>query len=643
MNPDHTTRVSGTTGIADIEAMERMPLAERALAASTYEALAAGLSTKPDAPALSFFLNAKDHKHPTVWTQAELLGEIHRAANTFRSLGVQRGDVVAFVLPNLPETHLVIWGAETAGIAFAINPMLDAEQMGRLLSAGNAKWLVTLAPTPGSDVWERAAQAATHAKGLHGILTVSLAPYVSGIARLVVRIRAKARKAPDALPPVTDFRTAMANANANARSLDFAPPRARDISSYFCTGGTTGLPKIAMRTHASEVFDSWAMQSFVEGAFAPGRSIFCGLPLFHVNGQLVTGLAPWSQGAHVVLGTPQGYRGEGVLSSFWSIAEHYRIVAFSGVPTVYSALLAQPTKNHDISSIEYGMCGAAPMPEELFRSFQDATGIRILEAYGLTEGACVSSVNPPAAPPRIGSVGIRLPYQRMSVAILDDSGAFARFAEVDEPGAVLISGPNVFAGYVDPSHNEGIWIDADGARWFHTGDLARQDVDGYFWLTGRQKELIIRGGHNIDPKVIEEPMHEHPAVALAAAVARPDAHAGEVPVVYVQLSPGASATEEELAAFVVERIGERTAQPKAVRIVAELPTTSVGKIFKPALTMREIDDVIRDAAHAAHATLVQVEVVQDSARGMVARVRTSGDDAALRAELDRFAFRVEYV
>ena len=193
------------------------------------------------------------------------------------------------------------------------------------------------------------------------------------------------------------------------------------------------------------------------------------------------------------MGTPQGYRGEGVIPSFWEIVEHYRIVAFSGVPTVYSALLQVPVGGRDISSVGYGFCGAAPMPVELFRTFEKTIGIRILEAYGLTEGACVSSVNPPEGERRIGSIGLRLPYQKMAVVRLDDSGGFTGFAGTEEVGVLAIRGPNVFAGYINAEHNKGLWLEIDGERWLNTGDLARQDADGYFWLTGRKKELIIRG------------------------------------------------------------------------------------------------------------------------------------------------------
>ena len=336
-----------------------------------------------------------------------------------------------------------------------------------------------------------------------------------------------------------------------------------DLSSFFCTGGTTGTPKIAMRRHANEVANAWSVSQVLGDGMAPGKTIFCGLPLFHVNAVLVTGLLPFSRGAHVILGTPQGYRGDGVVARFWEIVEHHRISFFSGVPTLYASLLQQPLDGRDIGCLEYGLCGAAPMPLQLMRTFQEKTGLKILEGYGLTEGTCVSTVNPPRGERRLGSVGLRVPLQAMKAVVLDEAGAYLRDCAVDEVGVLVIRGPNVFAGYKVAEHNAGLWLDAgDGGPWLNTGDLGRQDADGYFYLTGRKKELIIRGGHNIDPASIEQPLHQHPAVLLAAAVGRPDAHAGEVAVAYVQLKPGADATEAELMSFARDRIGERAAVPE---------------------------------------------------------------------------------
>lgn len=629
------------TNMTDVETLERIPLADRGLPQSTFEMLSQGAAIAPSSSALSFFLRSEDFRRPTIWTHEELLADITRTANALRRLGVGRNDVVAYVLPNLPETHFVIWGGEAAGIAFAINPLLDADQIAELLGAGQAKWLVTLEPTPGTDLWQKATQAATKLPELHGILTVSIGPYLHGLKGLAFRAMSKLKR-PRLAVPVLSLRREIARERGDL--LNFEPPRGEDISSYCCTGGTTGAPKIAKRTHLSEVFDTWSTLSFFGEAFDEHKVIFCGLPLFHVNGQLVTGLAPWSRGASVILGTPQGYRGPGVIRAFWDIVAHYRVFAFSGVPTVYSALLQEPVANRDISSVSYGFCGAAPMPVEVFKTFESATGIKILEAYGLTEGACVSSVNPPSGERRVGSIGLRIPYQEMAVVRLGANGQFAGFAEKEEVGLLALKGPNVFTGYVDKKHDDGLWLAIDDERWLNTGDLARTDADGYFWLAGRKKELIIRGGHNIDPKLIEDAALHHPDVQLAAAVGRPDAHAGEVPVLYIQLKDGRSISAPDLLAHVRARIPERAAHPKAITFLVSLPLTSVGKIFKPALSMLEIETVVRQEAEFAGAAITSISVVADLRRGLLAKIVVdAGRKTLLQKRLGHYAFQTEFL
>ncbi|WP_220668835.1 acyl-CoA synthetase [Paenirhodobacter hankyongi] len=614
----------GISELADILRIEATPLEERPLPASTYAALREVAAARPGQTALSFFPVLAALDRPETWSWGALLAEITRTANMLRAEGIGRDDVVAYLLPNLPQTHWTIWGGETAGIVMALNPALGAEELGALLAAAGAKMLVAAGPGIDPEIWDKATRAAG----------------ASGCVRQVLVVGSGA--APEAVGaiPVRDFDRLRAAHPAEA--LTFEPPGPDDISSYFCTGGTTGLPKIARRSQRSEIFDAWAIAAAHPRLLHPGTVAFCGLPLFHVNAQLVTGLAVWMQGGAVVLGGAAGYRTPGLLARFWEVVERFRVTLFSSVPTILSALLATPVEGHDLSSLEYAVCGAAPMPAALFGTFEAATGLNILEGYGLTEGACVSSLNPANGAPRIGSIGMRLPYQRMRAAELDAEGRFRRWCATDEAGSLLLDGPNVFAGYVDPGQSAAAWVEVEGRRWFNTGDLGREDGDGFFWLTGRRKELIIRGGHNIDPATIENPIHHHPQVALAAAVGRPDAHAGEVPVLYVQPRPGATLSVAEIAAWAEAEIGERAARPKAIHVIEAMPVTAVGKIFKPALVMREIESVLRDTAADAAIPLAAVRVEQDPARGMVAHVTLAqGDAAALREALQPFTFKLE--
>lgn len=613
----------------------------------TYDLLSKGLSRAPDGPALSFFLRTQDHTRPSTWTHRDWMARITQAAHMFRRLGVQRGDVVAYVLPNLPETHWTIWGAETAGIAFALNPLLEATSLRDLMVAANAKWLVTLAPTPGTQLWQEVSQVAEQVPTLQGVLAISPLRHLPGLAGTALGTIAGWRM-PKRIGrlPVFDFHRELAREPAG--QLGFAKPQMDDVASYFCTGGTTGLPKIAVRTHRTEVANALQLAAtFGSEVAGPGGTVFCGLPLFHVNAQIGTGLAIFSSGGHVLLGTPQGYRGEGLLPAFWSICDRHAITTFSGVPTVYAALLQYPREAYKLDTLKFAVCGAAPMPVELFRRFQATTGIKIFEGYGLTEAGCVSSLNPPGGDNRIGSIGLRLPWQPMRAVVLDADGRFVRDTEADEVGTLLVTGPNLFKGYLSEHHNRGLWVqcpDANGVMrtWLNTGDLGRQDADGYWWLTGRAKELIIRGGHNIDPKSIEEVMAQHPAVALCAAIGRPDAHAGELPVAYVQLRDGASATEVDLMAHAQAHIGERAAHPKTITVMPALPVTAVGKIFKPALILREIESVVRQECAQHGIELQALRVTQDARRGPLVTAQTGKADLEkLREVLGRYTFASE--
>jgi len=343
---------------------------------STYELLAEGAALAPHSTALSFFLTAADYRRPWTWTHKAWLGRITQAANMFRKLGVGRKDVIAFVMPNLPETHWVIWGGEAAGIVFAINPLLEPPLILDLLLAANAKWLVTMGPTLGSDIWEKITVVAPRVSSLEGILTVYPSKYVRGATRVLLTALAKLRTSRRlAHLKVIDF-AKECNKHDSDR-LAFAPPTADSTASYFCTGGTTGVPKIAVRTHRTERANALQLIGAFGPDMSPGSTFFCGLPLFHVNAQIGTGLTVWARGGHVILATPQGYRAPGLIRKFWDIAAHYKINSFSGVPTVYSSLLQVPRGDRDLTEIQYGICGAAPMPAELFNRFQRETGITI--------------------------------------------------------------------------------------------------------------------------------------------------------------------------------------------------------------------------------------------------------------------------
>lgn len=601
----------------DIQLIEQTPLAERDLPASTFELISRAAARQPDAPALSFILQGSTDEAAYRLSYRQLLGKITQTANAFHRLGLRPGKAVSFLLPNLPHTHFTIWGGEAAGIVNAINPLLDPEHIAELIQASDSELLVTLAPFPGTDLWAKIEGLREQLPTLKAIICVDMVNLLSEPQRSAT----KAQRG--ALPNgVLDFDALIASCpDDHLESGRVIAPD--DIASYFHTGGTTGTPKLAPHSHANEVAMAYSM-NLVTG-FAPGDVTLCGLPLFHVNAVIVTGLTAFIGGAEVLLATPQGYRNPNLISNFWTIIEQYKVSFFSGVPTIYAGLLQVPSEGHDLSSLKYALCGAAPMPVELIHQFEGKTGLTLIEGYGLTEGTCGSCANPPAGERRPGSIGLPMPYCQVAIKVLDEQGNFLREAGRNEIGNLCIRGATVFKGYLQSSKNTGIWIDGD---WFNTGDLGRIDADGYVWLTGRSKDLIIRGGHNIDPQMIEEALHKHPAVAMAAAVGKPDEKAGELPVVYVQLKPGAQTSEAELLAHAAEHIPERAAIPKDAWVIDAIPLTAVGKTFKPALRFDAIGRVYQ-AVLAELDQRLRVDVRSDDKRGQVAHIYLPTHDTTL--------------
>jgi acyl-CoA synthetase (AMP-forming)/AMP-acid ligase II len=338
----------------------------------------------------------------------------------------------------------------------------------------------------------------------------------------------------------------------------------------------------------------------------------------------------------MVMPTPAGYRGEGVFDNFWKLVERWKATFIITVPTAAAALM-QRKVDADVSSLRYALCGSAPLPQVLFKQFEAATGVKILEGYGMTEATCLISCNPPNGERKIGSVGLPFPYTDVRILHCDEAGAITKECGVDEVGEICVANPGIRAGatYTDPSKNAGLY--ADG-KYMRTGDLGRIDADGYLWITGRAKDLIIRGGHNIDPALIEEALAGHPAVAFVGAIGQPDQHSGEVPAAYVERKAGANVESADLIAYAESKVGERAAHPKYVEIMEELPKTAVGKVFKPALRQSAIARVYSKALADAGID-ASVTAEEDKKLGQIAVVKLNGDgvsEEAINAVLGAF-------
>jgi len=594
-----------------------MPWAERDLPRTLYGLLSRTAAAFPDRPAVSYQLlsGPKDKAETLSW--GALRDKVAQAANLFRSLGIGETDVVAYVLPNANETIHTLLGGAVAGIVNPINPLLEPEQIGAILRETGAKVVVTLKPFPKTDLAQKVAEACRHAPGVQTVLEVDLNRYLTPPKSWIVPL-IRPKVAGQRHTDLKDFNKELAK---QPKTLQFEDSGTDRVAAYFHTGGTTGMPKVAQHTYDGMIYNGWLGHELL---FSEQDNIMCPLPLFHVFACHVILMAAIASGAHVVFPTPQGYRGEGVFDNFWKLCERWKTTFVITVPTAISAMMQRPV-DADISAVKTAFSGSAPLPLELFKRFEKACGVTICEGYGLTEATCLVSVNPVDGMKKVGSIGVPFPYT--DVKIVKKSGNGPEECGIDEIGEICVSNPGVYAGhtYTEAEKNADLYYWDTHLR---TGDLGRKDSDGYLWITGRAKDLIIRGGHNIDPAEIEEALQAHPAVAFAGAIGQPDAHSGELPCAFVELVDGATVTEEELLEHCRIHVHERAAQPKHMTILTELPKTAVGKVFKPDLRKHAITRVYNGALEKAGVEARVVSVIDDKKRGLVAQLQANGASEA---------------
>ncbi|MEO8531918.1 MAG: acyl-CoA synthetase, partial [Deltaproteobacteria bacterium] len=569
----------------------------------------------PQNKAISYQLLSDPKSKSETLNWGELFAESVRAANLFRSLGVGEADVVAYILPNANETVIALLGGMIAGVINPINPLLEPEQIAGILNETGAKVVVTLKAFPKSDVAQKVAEALTMTSTVKHVLEVDLKRYLAPPKAWLIPL-ARPKNPVSHSIPVSDFNALRKRESA---TLGFADSTGDRVCAYFHTGGTTGLPKVARHRYSGAIYNGWLGGTLL---FDPDDVLICPLPLFHVFAVYPVLMSAINQGSHVVFPTPAGYRGEGVFDNFWKLVERWKVTFVITVPTALSALMQRPI-DADVSSLKTAISGSSPLPLELYNRFEKATGVQIAEGYGLTEATCLVSCNPFEGEKKVGSVGIPLPYSDVKILQCGSDGAIIRECEIDEIGEICVSNFGVYRGqtYQEPGKNAGLYA---GGTHLRTGDLGRIDPDGYLWITGRAKDLIIRGGHNIDPALIEEALMEHPAVAFVGAIGQPDSYAGELPCAYVELMKGQTVTPEELVAFAKEHISERAAHPKHVEILSELPKTAVGKVLKNELRKLAIKRVYGDALTAAGIAAEVSEVFEDKKRGLVAKLSRTG-------------------
>jgi len=592
--------------LADVQRLEQQPYEQAIPQRTTYGLIASAAARHAQRVAFNYLPNGDIAAEPVRVSYAQLLANIHRAANLFRSLGVAPDDAVAILAPNIPETHYALWGAQVAGRACPINYLLQPDHIAALLKAAGVKLLVALGPNDELDVWSTVQKV----RALHDIPVLQIAP--GRFDQL------------DAQPDILTFDPAL------------TPGR---IAAFFHTGGTTGAPKLAQHTHGNEAHTSWFAHHYY--GFDEHTVEVNGFPLFHVAGAFVYGLALLAVGATQVLPTLSGMRNAAFVKNYWKFCERERVTALACVPTILATLVNQPV-DADISTVKVAYTGGSPLPGELAAQFEQRLRIPVRNILGMTECAGLVSIEPFAAPRVPGSTGLRLPYTEVrAVAWKDGEVQLDRPCATGETGVVVLRGPHVSPGYTDAARNAGMFE----GEWLISGDLGHIDAQGYLHITGRAKDVIIRGSHNIDPGLVEEAFLAHPAVALCAVVGEPDAYAGELPVAFVTLKPGARMDAAALLAEVAPQVYERPAAPKRVTVIDAMPMTAIGKIYKPALRLRAIEvkltEMLAEAGAAGPGVTVQA-VEQGGTLSAVVTLADLSRERDLRGKLAAIAVPVVF-
>ncbi|NWF82128.1 MAG: long-chain fatty acid--CoA ligase [Chloroflexi bacterium] len=465
--------------------------------------------------------------------------QVRQAAHGLRARGVGHGDKVALLLANCPEFLTAFFACAALGaVAVPINPRLKAEEVQYILQNSDSVLLIVAA-----ELLPIVGPGLAGCPGLRQVLLVGTAA-VSSIDL-----------------PVQPFRS-LREGPADSLSVTVTPD---DIASIIYTSGTTGRPKGVLLSHGNYLFDVWSYATACQ--ISAHDRLLCMLPLFHVNAQVASVLSALYQGGALIL--LEGFSPR----EFLPALERYRATSFSAVPTIYAILNDLPdAAQYDLSNLRVCICGAAPMPVEVFERFEQSYKAFILEGYGLSEGTCVSTLNPLDGRARkIGSIGVALPGQE--VRIVDEQGQPLPAGAV---GEIVIRGPNVMQGYYKNPEATAASI-RDG--WLYTGDLGSCDAEGYFFIVGRKKEMIIRGGENIYPKEIEEVLYRHPAVAEAAVVGLPDPVWGEQVAAFIVVRPDSAVTAEALISHCQAHLADFKC-PRVVAFTTALPKTATGKIQK---------------------------------------------------------------
>ncbi|MGB9870619.1 MAG: long-chain-fatty-acid--CoA ligase [Anaerolineae bacterium] len=502
-----------------------------------------------------------------------------RMAAALAKMGVKKGDRVALLMANCPQFVISYFGIlKAGGTVVACNPLYALPELEHQLNDCGAEVIIAM-----SRFYPVVKKVQPNTRIRHVIVT-NIKEYFPPVLKLLFTL-AMEKKQGDrvTLAPGDQWFQDVLKANSPADRPRVPINPKEDVAIFQYTGGTTGVPKGAMATHFNLVANALQIKSWLPGAKDTELTVLTALPLFHVYGMVAAMcFALAAADTQIIIPNPRD------IDDILETINQYKPSIFPGVPTMYNAINHHPKVLEgkvDIRSIKACISGSAPLLRETQTRFEELTGGNLREGYGLSEAPTATHCNPMYGENREGSIGLPLPD--VDAAIVDlDTGT--RFLGPGEEGELILRGPQVFKGYWQmPTETANVLRQLpDGNVWLFTGDIAKMDEDGYFYIVDRKKDMIICGGYNVYPREVEEVLKQHPKILEVAVAGIPDPYRGETVKAWVVLKPGETATEEEIIEWSKERLAKYK-YPRYVEFRSELPKTFVGKTLRRMLVAEE--------------------------------------------------------
>ena len=501
-----------------------------------------------------------------------LLEDVKRFANGLLGLGLHKGDRVGIMLPNCPQAVIAYYGVLWAGgTVVMINPLYTPHELRTQIADSGAQILVAL------DQFDSRIEEVRPDTGLEHVVLTGIQEQLPRVLRVLYtakQLRARRQTRTVRRGGVERFVKLLAGEPLE-RPVPVDPMEDLAVLQY--TGGTTGSPKGAMLTHANLVANCQQIDTLYPGAPDGQMTILGALPVFHAYGMTTVMNYGIMSGARIVL-LPR-FELKPVLEAI----QRYRPRLFPGVPTMYIAIENyHAVDRFDLRSVEWCISGAAALPEQVKDTFEELTGGRLVEGYGLSEASPVTHCNPLEGPQRPGSIGLPVPGTECRIVDLETGLP----VEPGEKGELLVKGPQVMRGYWNRPDETPAPV-TDG--WLRTGDVARVDEDGFYYIVDRKKEMVIVSGHNVYPREVEEVLYTHPAVLEAAVIGVPHRYSGEAVKAFVVLKQGEQASQQDLTAWCRRELAPFKV-PRAIEFMDELPKTLIGKVLRRVLVERERDN-----------------------------------------------------